>query len=161
MTDKADSERSLTVAAVDAGALGAAQLAHILHANGPESSKQSAFDCLELWGAHPDRIEPLYAAATLLYQSGNDHLGVMVAEYATTMRRRPASIPAWPLHDEATGWQMDLLYARLLVRVGRVSEAMAHYGSVLANCGAASRKELADEVASVSRRLPLCDVRPA
>lgn len=161
MTDKANSERNLTVAAIDAGALGAAQLAHILHSNSPESSRQSAFDCLELWGAHHDHIEPLYAAAMLLYQSGNDHLGLMVAEYATTMRRRPPSNPKWPLHDEATGWQMELLYARLLVRVGRVSEAMAHYGSVLANCGASARPALADEVASVARQLPLCDVHTA
>jgi len=161
MTKRAPSEQQLAAAAIDSDSFGAAQLAHILNANDQGSWRQSAFDCLELWGSHPNHIEPLYAAATLLYKSGDVHLGLMVAEYATTMRERPRGNSPWPLHDEATGWRMDLLYARLLVKVGRVAEAMAHYGSVLANCEVASRRELADEVASIARQLPLCDVRSA
>lgn len=161
MTKRAPSEQQLAAAAIDSDSFGAVQLAHILNANSDESGRQSAFDCLELWGSHPDHIEPLYAAATLLYESGDVHLGLMVAEYATTMRERPRGNSPWPLHDEATGWRMDLLYARLLVKVGRVAEAMAHYGSVLARCEASLRRELADEVASIARQLPLCDVRSA
>jgi len=161
MSDKALSEQQLVAAAIDPDAFGAAQLAHILNANSAESSHQSAFDCLELWGNYPDHIEPLFAAAKLLYERGNAHLGLMVAEYATTMRERPRGNAQWPLFEEATGWQLDLLYARLLVLVGRATEAMAHYGSVLAECGTALRRQLADEVASVARQLPLCDVRSA
>lgn len=161
MSDKAPSEQQLVAAATDPDSFGAAQLAHILNANSAESGRQSAFDCLELWGNYPDHMEPLYAAANLFYESGNSHLGLMVAEYATTMRERPRGNAQWPLHDEATGWRLDLLYARLLVQVGRVAEAMAHYGSVLASCEVTMRRELADEVASVARRLPLCDVRSA
>lgn len=161
MTQKVTSEEKLTAAASDSEAFGAARLAHILEANASESGKQSAFDCLELWASYPDRIEPLYAAALLLHQSGNAHLGLLVAEYATTMRLRPFGNTSWPLQDEAAGWQLDLLYARLLVLVGRVSEAMAHYGSVLSRCDLASRKQVAEEVSEVARQLPLCDVRIA
>ncbi len=153
------SEQDLATSANDAEAFGGVQLARILSANDDESARQSAFDCLELWGTYPDHIEPLYAAARLLHQCGSTHLGLMVAEYATTMRARSTTGSPWPLSEEATGWQMDLLYARLLVTVGRVSEAMAFFGSVLSSCDPSTRRDVADEVAIAARQLELCRVR--
>lgn len=161
MNDMSASENQLVAAAANSDGLASAQLARIITANSQGSGRQSAFDCLELWGDHPDHVEPLYAAASLFYESGNVHLGLMVLEYATTMRVRPQGNSSWPLHEEATGWQMDLLYARLLVQADRTAEAMAYYGSVLVNCGDALRPQITDEVTSAAQKLPLVDVRTA
>ena len=60
-------ERRLAYAATDADALGAVQLANILESKNDFSLTQSAFDCLELWGNHPNHIEPIYAAASIFY----------------------------------------------------------------------------------------------
>lgn len=151
-------ERRLACAATDADALGAVQLANILESKNDFSLTQSAFDCLELWGNHPNHIEPIYAAASIFYEGRNIHLGLMASEYAMAMRATPANRNNWPLHKEATGWQLELLYARLLVLTDRVHEAMAHFGSVLVACDEIKRREVSEEVVVASQRLSLCEL---
>jgi hypothetical protein len=141
-------EKRLSGAAADHDALGAERLVLILEQSS-EGFRQAAFDCLELWGGHPGRIEALYAAALMFYEC-ND---------ATTMRARPSTGTQWPFHREATGWHLDLLYARLLVLVGRIAEAMAHYGTVLSKCDSVVRKDLVDEVMNASKGLDLAVVQ--
>lgn len=151
-------EKRLSGAAADHDALGAERLVLILEQSS-EGFRQAAFDCLELWGGHPGRIEALYAAALMFYECNELYLGLLAAEYATTMRARPSTGTQWPFHREATGWHLDLLYARLLVLVGRIAEAMAHYGTVLSKCDSVVRKDLVDEVMNASKGLDLAVVQ--
>jgi hypothetical protein len=151
-------EQRLLEAAGNADDLGAARLRYVLDSKGSLSLRQSAFDCLELWGEYPHRIEPLYAAGMLFFENDDVHLALMAIEFAMTILVKPPQSKLWPYHAETAGWQLDLLYARLLVRKDRVSEAMAYYGSVLAGCDDSVRHTVKNEVMLVSQRLQLCEV---
>jgi hypothetical protein len=150
-------EQKLSEAAGDADDLGAARLGYAIDSKGSLSLRQSAFDCLEVWGDHPNHIEPLYAAALLFSENNDVHLALMTAEFAMSIRVKPQMSKRWPLHAESTGWQLELLYARLLVRKDCVADAMAHYGSVLLSCDDSVRHSIKEEVVLASRRLPLCE----
>lgn len=151
-------EQKRSEAAGDADDSGAARLGHAIDSRGLPSSRQSAFECLDVWADHPNHIEPLYAAALLFSENNDVHLALMSAEFAMSIRVKPEMSKRWPLHAEATGWQLELLYARLLVRKDCVSDAMAHYGSVLSSCDDSERQTIKEEVLLASRRLPLCGV---
>ncbi len=138
--------------------LGAARLGCVIDSKVPLSLRQSGFDCLEVWANHPNRIEPLYAAALLFFENNDVHLALLSAEFAMSIRVKPEMSKRWPLHVEATGWQLELLYARLLVRKGDVSDSMAHYASVLLRCDDAVRRTVRDEVLLASQHLQLCQV---
>lgn len=135
---------------------GAVRLGYAIDSKEYLSSRQSAFNCLEVWGDHPNHIEPLYAAALLFSENNDVHLALLAAEYAMSIRVRPQMYNRWPFQDEATGWQLELLYARLLVRKDCVADAMAYYGSVLSSCDDSVRETIKEEVLLASRRLPLC-----
>ena len=135
---------------------GAIRLGYAFDSKEYLSLRQSAFNCLEVWGDHPNHIEPLYAAAILFAENNDVHLALMAAEYAMSIRVRPQIYNRWPFQDESTGWQLELLYARLLVRNDCVADAMAHYGSVLSSCEDSARQTIKEEVLLASRRLPLC-----
>lgn len=151
-------EQKLSDAAGDANDLGAARLGYAIDCKGSLTLRQSAFDCLEVWGDHPDHIEPLYAAALMFFENNDVHLALMAAEFAMSILVKPAISKRWPLHAESNGWQLELLYARLLVRKDRVSDAMAYFGSVLSSCEDSVRHSIKEEVLLASRRLPLCEV---
>lgn len=158
VSDSESLEQRLTSARGDMNVLGAEQLQCVINSKGALSLRQSAFDCLEIWESYPNRVEPLYAAAQILFECKDTHLALMVAEFAMTIRVRTDTTSLWPLHHESTGWNFELLYARLLVDKDRVQEAMAHYGSVLMNCDDSVRRKIADEVVIASQRLALCEV---
>ena len=135
---------------------GAVRLGYAIESKEYLSLRQSAFHCLEVWGDYPNHIEPLYAAALLFSENNDVHLALLAAEYAMSIRVRPQLFNRWPFQDESTGWQLELLYARLLVRKDCVADAMAHYGSVLSSCEDSARETIKEEVLLASRRLPLC-----
>lgn len=137
---------------------GAVRLGYAIESKEYLSLRQAAFNCLEVWGDHPNHIEPLYAAALLFSENNDVHLALMAAEYAMSIRVRPQMYNRWPFQDESSGWQLELLYARLLVRKECVADAMAHYGSVLLSCEDSARPTIKEEVLLASRRLPLCKV---
>ena len=150
-------EQKLSEAAADEDALGAARLRYVLDSKGSLSLRQSAFDCLEVWGDHPHHIEPLYSAGLLFFENDDVNLALMAVEFAMSILVKTPQSKLWPYHAESVGWQLDLLYARLLVRKDRVSEAMAYYGPVLARCDDSVRLTIKNEVMLASQRLPLCD----
>jgi hypothetical protein len=152
-------EKKLSEAAADEDALGAARLRYVLDSIGSLSLRQTAFDCLEVWGDHPHHIEPLYAAGLLFFENDDVHLALMAVEFAMTILVKSPQSKLWPYHAESVGWQLDLLYARLLVRKDRVSEAMAYYGPVLVRCDDAVRHTIKSEVMLASQRLHLCNVK--
>jgi len=151
-------KQSLPEASGNADDLGSARLGCVVDSKAPHSLRQSGFDCLEVWGNHPNHIEPLYAAALLFLENNDVHLALLSAEFAMSIRVKPEMSKRWPLHAEATGWQLELLYARLLVLKGDVSDAMAHYASVLLRCDDSVRHTVRDEVLLASQRLQLCQV---
>lgn len=157
MDSKGVSDQELSSSAVDPEAFGAAQLRLMLEVNRGHSPALTAFDCLELWGSYPNQPEPLYAASLLFLEADRPHLALLVVEFAMTLRAASSDV-CWPLRCEAAGWQMELLYARLLVTVGRVPEAMPHFGAVLLDCDDAIRREVAAEIAVAAQRLPLCEL---
>lgn len=151
-------KQNLPEASGNADDLGAAWLGRVIDSKVSLSLMQSGFDCLEVWGNHPNHIEPLYAAALLFFENNDVHLALLSAEFAMSIRVKPEMSKRWPLHAEATGWQLELLYARLLARKGDVSDAMAHYASVLLRCDDSARHTIRDEVLLASQRLQLCEV---
>ena len=152
-------EKKLSEAGANEDALGAARLRYVLDSKGTLSLRQSAFDCLEVWGDHPHQVEPLYAAGLLFFENDDVHLALMAVEFAMTILVKSPRSTLWPYYAESVGWQLDLLYARLLVRKDRVSEAMAYYGPVLMRCDDAVRPTIKSEVMVASQRLQLCTVK--
>ena len=151
-------EQGLSEAAGDADDLGSARLKYVLDSKGSLSLRQSAFDCLEVWEDHPSHLEPLYAAALLFLENNDVDLALLAAEFAMSIVARPSTSIRWPFHTESNGWQLELLYAQILVRKDRVEDAMAYYGSVLSSCDDSARHTITEEVVLVSRRLPLCEI---
>lgn len=158
VTSRISLEQNLPEASGGADDLGAAWLGRVIDSKVSLSLRQSGFDCLEVWENHPNHIEPLYAASLLFFENNDVHLALLSAEFAMSIRVKPETSKRWPLHAEATGWQLELLYARLLVRKGYVSDAMAHYASVLLRCDDSVRHTINDEVLLASQRLELCEV---
>ncbi len=152
-------EKKLSEAGASEDALGAARLRYVLDSKGTLSLRQSAFDCLEVWGDHPHQVEPLYAAGLLFFENDDVLLALMAVEFAMTILVKSPRSKLWPYYAESVGWQLELLYARLLVRKDRVSEAMAYYGPVLVRCDDAVRPTIQSEVMVASQRLQLCTVK--
>jgi hypothetical protein len=100
----------------------------------------------------------LYAAALLFLENNDVDLALLAAEFAMSIVAKPSTSIRWPFHTESNGWQLELLYAQILVRKDRVEDAMAYYGSVLSSCDDSARHTITEEVVLVSRRLPLCEI---
>ncbi len=158
MVDRLSFEKRLVATAGDADALGATLLTRILDSCVESTLVQSAFDCLELWESFPSHVEPLYAAASLFFEAHRFNLALLAAEFALTIPVMPATSFEWPFESEATGWKMELLYARSLVKTNRAVDAMTHYASVLSSCPHDMRSGISNEVAIASRQLPLCEI---
>lgn len=158
VSDDISVEQRLLEAAGNADDLGAVRLMHAIDSKGSLSLRQSAFDCLEVWAEYPHHVEPLYAAGMLFFENDDVDLALMAIEFAMTILVKTPQSKLWPYHAESSGWRLDLLYARLLVRKDRASEAMAYYGSVLAGCDDSVRHTVKYEVMSASHRLQLCEV---